>query len=233
MENRLSKILAHAGVASRRACEDLIFEGKVSVNGKPCLIPQTKVSLEKDTIVYEGQTISGMPEKIVYLLNKPRGYICSNQRVGSKKLIVDLFVSLGQRLFSVGRLDRDTSGLLLVTNDGDFAQQVIHPSANLVKEYLIKTEQEISHEHLIAMSKGICIDKKLVKPVSVKKVRKGTLRIAIKEGKKHEVRIIVAKAGLKLIELKRIRIGGLTLCPKLSEGQWRPLRESERRAIFN
>ena len=98
------------------------------------------------------------------MLNKPKGFICSNQRIGRKKLVTDLFQAFQQRLFTVGRLDRDTTGLLLVSNDGHFANQVIHPSSNLSKEYLVKTKQEISHEHLITISKGMRIEGQWVKP---------------------------------------------------------------------
>jgi 23S rRNA pseudouridine2605 synthase len=228
---RLSKILAQAGVASRRAAETLIFSGQVKVNGKIVIIPQTFVSLEHDEIVVNEKRIHATEKKVYYLLNKPSGYICSNKPVGNKRLVIDLFAAQGKRLFTVGRLDRDTTGLLIITNDGHFAHKVIHPSSNLVKEYLVKVSQEISHEHLLLITKGTWIEKSWIKPVRVTKVRKGTLKISVKEGKKREVRLLVENAGLQIESLCRIRIGNLTL-GNLPVGSYREMSERER-ALFN
>lgn len=229
---RLSKALAQAGIASRRACEELIFNGHVKVNGTTVRVPQTLVELGIDHLLVEGNPVHGAEPKVYYLLNKPKGYICSNQQTGSKKLVVDLFRPLHQRLFTVGRLDRDTTGLLLVTNDGEFAHSVIHPSAGLVKEYLIKTSEEISHDHLVSLSKGTRVEGTFVRPKSVTKVRRGTLKIVVSEGKKREVRLLVENAGLELISLTRIRLGGLLL-GNLAEGTWKDLSEKERAQIFS
>jgi len=228
---RLSKALAAAGVASRRACEELIFDGKVSVNGEIVLTPQTLVSWEKDDISVDGKPLKREQEKVYFILNKPKGYICSSSRLGTKKLVVDLFSHLNLRLYTVGRLDRDTTGLLIVTNDGHFAQDIIHPSKGQTKEYLIKTMQEITHEHLQSISKGGLIENTWVKPSNVKKVRRGTLTISVHEGKKREVRLLVQKAGLDIISLHRIRIGALVL-GNLEVGQWRPLTENEKQLLL-
>jgi len=201
------------------------------VNGKVVFLPQTLVSLKEDLITVDGKKIATEEEKVYFILNKPSGYICSAVRTGSKKLVLDLFASLPHRLFTIGRLDRDTTGLLIVTNDGHFAQKVIHPSANLSKEYLIKTQQEISHEHILALSKGCFIEGEWVRPVRVTKMRKGTLKIAVKEGKKREVRLMVQNAGLDLLSLQRIRIGGLML-GSLPVGEWREMEEKEKIVIF-
>jgi 23S rRNA pseudouridine2605 synthase len=230
MKNRLSKVLAHAGVASRRAAEQLIFEGKVTVRGKVVLVPQTIVSLGEDPIAVSGQPVLHVQKKVYFLLNKPTGYICSNKPLGRKKLVIDLFPS-DLRLFTVGRLDRDTSGLLLVTNDGHFAHRVIHPSFNISKEYLIKVEQEVSHDHLVSLSQGTVVEGTLVKPLRVVKVRKGTLKITVSEGKKREVRLMIQNSGLTLCQLKRIRIGGLTL-GTLPIGSYRPLSEAEKELLL-
>ncbi len=228
---RLSKVLAAAGVASRRACEELIFDGRVTVNGKVVKLPQTLVSIEKDLLAVNGDVVKRSQDKVYFILNKPSGYICSQKRVGRKKLVLDLFGERKERLFTVGRLDRDTTGMLLVTNDGHFANRVIHPSANITKEYLVKVQQEITPEHLKEISKGAFIEKSWVRPVKVTKVRKGTLKIAVKDGKKREVRLLVAKAGLDLLELSRFRIGGLALGP-LPEGVFREMTEKDKLAIF-
>ncbi len=228
---RLSKALAAAGVASRRACEELIFNGKVSVNGEVVLLPQTLVSWEKDDISIDGEPVKREQEKVYFILNKPKGYICSSTRLGSKKLVVDLFSHLNLRLYTVGRLDRDTTGLLIVTNDGHFAQDVIHPSKGQTKEYLVKTMQEITHEHLQSISKGGLIENTWVKPANVKKVRRGTLTVSVNEGKKREVRLLVQKAGLDIVSLHRIRIGALVL-GNLEVGEWRPLTEKEKQLLL-
>jgi 23S rRNA pseudouridine2605 synthase len=221
-KKRLSKALAAAGIASRRGAEDLIFAGKVSVNGIIVKVPQTLVSWEKDVICVDKVPVTKEESKLYFLLNKPRGYICSNARVGTKKIVSDLFEDVPERLFTIGRLDRDTTGLLLVTNDGNFANRVIHPSANITKEYLVRTHSEPFHEQLLQISKGIEI---------VTKVRKGTLKVVVREGKKREVRLLVEQTGLKVLELKRIRIGGLLL-GDIPEGAYRVLTEAERESIF-
>ncbi|HEY2810486.1 MAG TPA: pseudouridine synthase [Rhabdochlamydiaceae bacterium] len=228
---RLSKALAAAGIASRRASEELIFQGRVKVNGSIIRVPQTLVNWESDEILVDGQKVSGEEKKVYFILNKPHGYICSNTRIGKKKLVLDLFSSLPYRLFTVGRLDRDTTGLLIVTNDGRFANQIIHPSANISKEYLVKTTQEVTDEHLKAISKGTRIENTHIRPFRVVKVRKGTLKVIVKEGKKREVRLLVQNAGLDILELSRIRIGGLPLGP-LAEGMYREMTETEKEILF-
>jgi len=231
MENRLSKVLAALGVASRRACEALIAEGVVTVNGRKVLKPETFVILPKDRICIRGKPLSNAPEKKYFILNKPKGCVCSNVRIGRKKLVVDLFESVGTRLFTVGRLDRDTTGLLLVTNDGHFANKVIHPSANLQKEYIVKVFQEVTDEHLKTISKGTLIEGVWIKPKKVLKIRKGTLKIVVKEGKKREVRLLVQNAGMSIRSLQRVRIGGLRL-GDIDEGTFREMTETEKRVIF-
>ena len=230
-KKRLSKALAAAGIASRRHAEELIAEGRVTVNGSKATLPQTLIDWSSDRISFDGKVVSGEEKKLYYMLNKPKGFICSHHRIGRKKLVIDLFQAFEQRLFTIGRLDRDTTGLLLISNDGHFAQRVIHPSANLSKEYILKTKQEISHEHLVALAKGARIEGQWIRPKKVHKVRKGTLKIVVKEGKKREVRCLAQQAGLIVLSLKRVRIGGLLLGP-LKEGRWREMTEEDRAQIF-
>lgn len=230
-KKRLSKALAAAGVASRRACEEIIFEGRVQVNGETILLPQHHIDWESDRITVDGSPIKAEQKKLYYVLNKPAGYLCTNIRPGKQKIVIDLF-PVAERLFTVGRLDKETTGLLLVTNDGHFANKVIHPSSNVIKEYIVKTQHEITPEHLETLSQGARVDEKWVRPVSVFKVRRGTFKICVKEGKKHEVRIIAERAGLKVIELTRVRIGSLTLGP-LPLGEFRPLTSRDKDLIFS
>lgn len=224
---RLNKFLASCGVDSRRNCDQLVFDGKVKINGLTVLTPGTQVKAETDKVSVNGQLLSPFLEKVYFLLNKPTGYLCSNKRVGKQKLAVDLFPEHFGRLFTVGRLDKDTSGLLIVTNDGDFAQNVIHPSKNIPKEYLVKCKHETDEEHLKVLAGGIYFEGKKIIPLSVTKMRKGTFKITIKEGKKHEVRLLCENAKIKIWQLKRIRIGNLTLGP-LKEGAFRPLSTKEK-----
>jgi 23S rRNA pseudouridine2605 synthase len=230
-KKRLSKVLAVAGIASRRGCEELIFAGKVAVNGAVTLVPQTMVDGKKDKITVNGEEVGTAEPKVYYVLNKPIGYICSAKKTNRTKIVLELFQDTPLRLFTVGRLDKDTQGLLIVTNDGHFANEVIHPSRNIHKEYLVKTDQEITAEHLMAITNGALVEGVFLKPVRVTKVRKGTIKVVIAEGKKREVRHLLAAAGLKVQELTRIRIGGLHL-GALKPGAWRVLSEKERKVIF-
>jgi 23S rRNA pseudouridine2605 synthase len=223
IKNRLSKFLAAAGVASRRTCEEMIFAGRVAVNGIITLVPQTPVNTQ-DNITVDGEQVSLEEKKVYYMLNKPANYLCTSLKTGSSKIVLDLFEGVPYRLFTIGRLDKDTQGLLLLTNDGHFA-------ANIHKEYLVKTNEEITAEHLEAISKGTLVEGTFVKPIRVSKVRRGTLKITIGEGKKREVRLLIEAAGLKTKELTRIRIGALHLGP-LPVGTWRELTEREKELIF-
>jgi 23S rRNA pseudouridine2605 synthase len=227
MKNRLSKILAASGVASRRACEELIFAGRVAVNGQIILTPQTLVDSAIDQISVRGKLVQLEEKKVYFLLNKPLGYLCTSvEKQGGAKRVLDLFSHLPYRLFTAGRLDQETSGVIIVTNDGAFANRVIHPSFNRAKEYLAKTDQEITLQHLMTISEGVWLDHCFVKPLSVKKVRRGTLKIVISEGKKHEVRTLLTEAGLTIRELSRLRIGPLSL-GTLMPGEFRTLTPQE------
>ena len=231
-KKRLSKALAAAGVASRRACEELIFAGRVQVNEETVKIPQMLIDWEIDQIAVDGESIRGEEEKVSYILNKPKGYICSSIRSGNKPIVLDLFPHAEKRLFTVGRLDKESQGLLLVTNDGHFANQVIHPRHRIVKEYIVKTAQIITGEMLQTLAEGARVDDRWVRPVSVAKVRRGTVRICVKEGKKHEIRIIAERASLTVLELTRVRIGRLVL-GSLPEGMFRKLSSKDKTLLFS
>jgi 23S rRNA pseudouridine2605 synthase len=230
MKQRLSKVLAAKGVASRRACEDIIFAGRVEVNGQVTLIPQTMVD-DEDIVMVDNQQVGKNEKKVYYILNKPLGYYCSPVPKERYKYVLDLFIEVKERVFTVGRLDRDTTGLIIVTNDGHFANKVIHPSSNIQKEYVVKTNSEITADHLKQIAEGIYIEGTLVVPLKVLKVRKGTLKVVVTDGKKREVRLLVTSAGIDVVELTRTRIGGLHL-GSLKEGEYRPMKGNEMNAIF-
>ncbi len=227
---RLSKVIAGCGVASRRACEELIQNRHVQVNGKTVLIPQTMVDIAKDVITVDGKRVKPVSEKVVYALNKPIGYVCTaDPRI--KKQAIKLIDSNVPRLFTVGRLDKETTGLILVTNDGHLANRIMHPSFEVSKEYIAHVDKEILPEHLIALSEGVMIEGSLVKPVQVTKIRKGTIRIVVCDGKKHEVRQLLAAQGFEVRELKRVKIGNLSL-GALPLGRFKKLSESEIESII-
>ncbi|XP_022133495.1 putative ribosomal large subunit pseudouridine synthase SVR1, chloroplastic [Momordica charantia] len=246
---RLSKVLAAAGVASRRSSEELIFEGRVTVNGSVCNTPQTRVDPARDVIYVNGNRLpKKLPPKVYLALNKPKGYICSSGKKESKS-VISLFDDYlkswdktypGQpkpRLFTVGRLDVATTGLIIVTNDGDFAQSISHPSSGLSKEYIAAIDGAVSKQNLIAISEGTIIDGVHCTPDSVEllprqpDVSRSRLRIVVHEGRNHEVRELVKAAGLEIYSLKRVRIGGFRLPSDLGLGSYTELKQSDLKAI--
>ncbi|KAL4621526.1 hypothetical protein ACB092_06G234700 [Castanea dentata] len=246
---RLSKVLATAGVASRRSSEELIFGGKVTVNGSVCNTPQTRVDPAKDIIYVNGNRLpKKQPPKVYLALNKPKGYICSSGDKESKSVLslVDDYLKIldkrnsgvpKPRLFTVGRLDVATTGLIIVTNDGDFAQQISHPSANLSKEYIAVIDGDVNKRHLIAISDGTVIEGVHCTPDSVEllprqpDIPRPRLRIVVHEGRKHEVRELVKNAGLEIHSLKRVRIGGFRLPSDLGIGKHIELKQSHLKAL--
>ncbi|CAN4126606.1 unnamed protein product [Withania somnifera] len=246
---RLSKLLAASGVASRRSSEELIFQGRVTVNGSVCNTPQTKVDPARDVIYVNGNRLpKKLPSKVYLALNKPKGYICSSGEKETKSVIslFDEFIKSwdkrhpGQpkpRLFTVGRLDVATTGLIIVTNDGEFAHQISHPSSNLSKEYIATIDGEVHKRHLIAISKGTVIEGVHCTPDNVEllprqpDLPRPRLRIVVHEGRNHEVRELVKNAGLQLRALKRIRIGGFRLPPDLALGKHVELNQANMKAL--
>lgn len=245
---RLAKVLAAAGVASRRTSEELIFQGKVTVNGSVCTSPQTKVDISKDSIYVNGNRISKkLPPKLYFAVNKPKGYICSCGE--ESKSVVSLFndylkgwnkIQPGlpkPRLFTVGRLDVATAGLIIVTNDGEFAQKLAHPSSNVTKEYVVTIDGAVHKKHLIAISEGTKIDgvmciPDLVEPLAAQSdTRKTRLRIVVHEGRNHEVRELVQNAGLQVYALKRVRIGRFRLPADLGIGKFVELKQADIKAL--
>ena len=222
---RINRYLAAAGLGSRRSVETLILEGRVKINGRPVETMATLVA-PGDVVKVGSKTVA--PQEIVQaVLYKPAGFLCTASDELSRRTIFDLLPTDWPRVYHVGRLDMESEGLLIVTNDGHFSHAVIHPSSNIEKEYLAKTGQEITDTHLKTISKGTFVEGCFVKPISVKKVRKGTLKVIIKEGKKREVRLLLSDAGLDVQYLSRIRIGNLVL-GSLPIGSYRELTDKEK-----
>jgi len=230
---RLNKFLASCGVASRRKSDMLIAEGKVMVNGKIVTEVGTSINEKKDKVICDGKELS-LPSSFVYIkLNKPKGYICSASDEKGRKTIYDL-IKTEERLFSIGRLDYDTEGLIILTNDGDFANKVGHPSFSLEKEYQVTVEGKILESELAVMRKGAVVDGERMPPAKVKIIgteEKSTkLSVIINEGQNRQVRRMFEAIGKVIILLKRVRIGDVRL-GGLSRGEYRDLRIEELNAL--
>jgi len=230
---RLNKFLASCGVASRRHSDELIMQGKIMVNGKVVNTPGVSINERKDKVVYDGKELS-LPSSFVYIkLNKPKGYICSASDEKGRKTIYEL-IDTDERLFSIGRLDYDTEGLIILTNDGNFANKVAHPSYSLEKEYQVTIEGKILESELAIMRKGAIVDGERMPSAKVKLIscdeKSSKLSVIINEGQYRQVRRMFEAIGRVIILLKRVRIGGVRL-GGLSRGEYRDLRIEELNAL--
>jgi len=219
----LSHFLSSSGVASRRKSTDLIKQGFVFVNKQKEISPGYKVQ-EQDVVEYKNKIIS-ISEKVYIMLNKPVGYICTADDPYADKTIFDLIDIKDVRLFSVGRLDKNSEGLLLLTNDGDFSNKIMHPSNNIIKEYIIETNDFISKEIIQELEKGIKDEGDILRAIKIKRVGLNRYSFSLNEGKKREIRRMITYAGLKTINLKRIKIGSLDL-GNLEIGKWKYLSKN-------
>jgi len=230
---RLQKILADAGLGSRRKCERFIEEGRVSVNGKTVCLLGSKADPEADDIRLNNSRVRA--ERKVYLLvYKPRGYICTNAAEG-KKRVVDLVAGeVRERLYPVGRLDVDSEGLIILTNDGELAHELAHPRHGVEKRYLVKVEGHVDQDLLDKLSRGTHLSDGRTTGMSVSiRERKGRsvwLDMGLREGRNREIRRALARWGCRVRRLKRIRIAGLR-DPKLKPGEFRRLTPKEVRAL--
>jgi pseudouridine synthase len=225
---RLQKFISRAGYCSRRHAEELILNGQVTVNGQIVTQLGTKIDPDKDKIMVEGNPLS--PEKnLVYIaLNKPRGYVTSCSHPG-EKIVMEL-VNIPQRVYPVGRLDKDSTGLLLLTNDGKLHLKLTHPSFDHEKEYLVTVAQPIPQGALHSLEKGLTILGSKTRRARVKRMSDVRFKIILKEGRNRQIRRMVQKVGNRVSELKRIRIANIRL-GKLSEGKWRYLNEDEKKLL--
>ncbi|WP_102692551.1 pseudouridine synthase [Rummeliibacillus pycnus] len=227
---RLQKVIAHAGIASRRKAEELIIEGKVKVNGQVVRELGKKVSAS-DSIEVEGIKIE-KEEKVYYLLYKPRGVISAVSDDRGRKTVVDLFPHVEQRIFPVGRLDYDTSGVLLLTNDGDFSNLLTHPRYNIDKTYVAKVKGFLSKENLRKLERGIMLEDGKTAPAKVKVLSsnreqgKSIIAITIHEGRNRQVRRMFEAVGCPVLKLKREQFAFLGL-HGLNAGESRELTAHE------
>lgn len=227
---RLQKVIAHAGIASRRKAEELILEGRVKVNGSVVKELGRKVTAS-DRVEVDGVQIES-EEPVYFLFYKPRGVISSVHDDKGRKIVTDFFETIEQRIYPVGRLDYDTSGLLLLTNDGEFANLLMHPSNEIEKVYVAKTKGIPSREKLTSLSRGIVLEDGKTAPAKVKLMtvdkKKDTaiVEIAIHEGRNRQVRRMFEAIGHPVLKLKRERYGFLTL-DGLRTGEIRELTHHE------
>ncbi len=232
MEERIQKIMASRGVASRRASEELILQGRVTCNGQVCGLGD-RADPEKDTILVDWRPLPSTPDAIYILLHKPRGYVTTLSDEKGRKNVSQLVSDCPQRVYPVGRLDMDSEGLLLLTNDGELANHLMHPSHVVDKVYQVWV-QGFSPEGLERLSQPIELDGYRIRKPAVKCQKrtgdKALLQITIHEGRNRQIRRMCAIAGMEVQRLKRIREGSLSL-GQLPLGKWRYLTQEEVKAL--
>ena len=241
---RLEKHISDSGIASRRAIKRAIHEGHVTVNGHQITIPGHPIDPETDAIEYRGNKVEPLTEFIYLMLNKPPGYLTTRHDERGRPIVMDLLTDLPQSIYPVGRLDFETEGLLLFTNDGNFAYKMMHPSHEIEKTYLVWVNGVPSKRALERLRKGIAISGGTTAPAKIEQLNAKTAsqlstnrnvrntdkiakyRVIIHEGKKRQVRLMFKAVGYRVIRLKRVRIGSLRL-GKLPQGQYRYLTPAE------
>lgn len=229
---RLNKWMADAGVGSRRNCDELILRGRVTVNG----IKVNELGVKIDPthkVTVDGKLIK--PQKHVYwVVNKPKGYLCTNYDPGGRPIVLDLIPHVEERVYTVGRLDDASEGLILLTNDGDLAQKLTHPSFGIRKTYVVLVAGITTDEELTRMTTGVKLSEGIARAVHVERLAKqgnaSLLKIILSEGKNREIRRMLAKLGHKVMELRRVAIGPIKI-DRLKRGKCRRLGEMELQAL--
>ncbi len=226
---RLQKYLSECGVASRRKAEDLIAAGKVKVNGKPATIGD-KIDPGRDTVVVAGKKVRKSKKNTYIMLHKPRGFITTLSDEMGRKCVAQLIEDVGTRVYPVGRLDRDSEGLLLLTDDGEFANALTHPTHHVPKTYRVTIRPTITEDQITALTTGIEIDGRMTMPSEVRVLEKKEGRVVIEiiiyEGRNRQIRKMCDALGLEVARLKRTQIGSVKL-GMLKQGDWRNLTDEE------
>ena len=226
---RLQKMIADAGLMSRRKAEELIAAGKVRVNGATAEIGQ-KVDPRHDTVTVNGKKLTRQSEHLYFMLHKPRGYVTTMSDEMDRKCVASLLSDIGKRVYPVGRLDRDSEGLLLVTNDGKFANAMTHPSRHIAKTYRVSVRPAVSDEQITVLTSALMIDGRKTMPAEVRVLKseedRSLLEIVLYEGRNRQIRRLCEEAGLETLRLKRLAIGQLKL-GGLKVGEYRALTRDE------
>lgn len=226
---RLQKYIARSGVTSRRKAEELILDGHVKVNGITVTELGTKISPLNDTVSVDNKKISEVRQFIYIKLNKPEGYVTTVKDQFNRKTVLDL-IDIKERIYPIGRLDYNTSGLLLLTNDGELANKLMHPKYHIYKTYIAETDGKISEESITTLKNGVVIDDYKTAPAKVKLLKyfgnKTQIQISIYEGKNRQVRKMLESVGHNVRNLKRISFGEITL-GDLKMGSWKNLSDIE------
>ncbi len=229
-QQRLQKLIAEAGVTSRRAAEQLISEGRVTVNHRVVTSLGSKADKTKDLIAVDGKILRFTANKQYIMLHKPVGYITSVRDERGRRTVMDLLKTVSDRVYPVGRLDYESSGLLLMTNDGELTNQLLHPSKEVSKTYLAEVEGIVTRDKLNILQRGIRLEDGMTVPAKAKMLRPGKdssrIEITIHEGRNRQVRRMFEAIGHPVIRLKRIKLGPLEI-GKLPPGSWRELTAEE------
>lgn len=234
---RIQKIIAESGFCSRRKAEELIDRGRVKINGHPIKLGD-KAFPAKDILTIDGERID-VPKKrklLYIMLNKPRGYVTTMSDEMDRKCVTELLTGIDERLYPIGRLDRNSEGLLLFTNDGDFANNIMHPSRHISKTYRVTVRPDINDDQLVKLTEGVVIDGKKTMPATINVLTKEpgrvVLQMVIREGRNRQVRKMCEAVGLEVARLRRIGVGPIKL-GMLKPGTYRELSAEELRAIKN
>lgn len=234
MEMRLQKLIAGTGIASRRKAETLITTGRVTVNGKVVTELGTKVDPERDHVKLDGKHLSSVQPFVYLMLNKPKHVMSTLDDPGGRTTVKDYLRGVSVRVFPVGRLDFDSEGLMLLTNNGDLAQALLHPRYHVPKTYLIKVKGVLTDEEIRQLERGVRLEDGMTSPAIVKKIKKAEqnswLEITIREGRKHQVKRMLESVGHPVIKLMRVRMGPLSL-GNLESGEFRFLTDREANAL--
>ncbi|MBQ4131887.1 MAG: rRNA pseudouridine synthase [Clostridia bacterium] len=232
---RLQKYMSENGIASRRKSEEMIEAGKVKVNGRVATLGD-KVDPIRDKIVVSGKRVVRTKTKMYIMLHKPRGFVTTMSDELGRKCVSELVEDAGVRLFPVGRLDRNSEGLLLMTNDGAFSNMLTHPSRHVSKVYRVTVREKVTEDQLIKLTEGIMLDGTKTLPCDVHIIDKGenrtVLNIVLYEGRNRQIRRMCEAVGLTVIRLKRTEIAGVRL-GMLPQGKWRELNEKEMQHLTN
>jgi 23S rRNA pseudouridine2605 synthase len=230
---RLNKLLAHAGLGSRRHCEELITAGRVSVDGRAVRELGTKVDPAQQRVAVDGRAVR-LERHVYWLVNKPRGYLCTNYDPAGRPRVIDLVPHVSQRVYTVGRLDEESDGLVLLTNDGDLANRLLHPRFGVEKTYLVQVAGRPTRDDLQQLLKGVWLSEGHVRARHVKRLRQQGestwLEIVLTEGKNREIRRMLARLNHKVLQLRRVAFGPIPL-GRLRSGKSRPLMGRELAAL--